>query len=111
MILTRSSGLALFLWCIGTCCDPQSLLGVKYVYTDLHDWFDAVHEFNSSHVMMFAPEPKLQSFALGGYSLERPMLCIQQLVLLRFVFLPPSACVPVQQRHSSQPQSSCYPLY
>eukprot|EP01147_Barroeca_monosierra_P000342 gene342-7846_t len=41
------------------------LLGIKYVSSDTLDWFHIVQKYNSSHVLMFAPEPKLQSFALG----------------------------------------------
>ena len=42
-----------------------ALAGVKWVGTDLHDWFDLTRDFNRSHALLFAPEPKLASFALG----------------------------------------------
>eukprot|EP00049_Salpingoeca_infusionum_P016495 m.338344 g.338344 ORF g.338344 m.338344 type:complete len:348 (-) comp16084_c0_seq10:328-1371(-) len=42
-----------------------ALLGIKYVSGDTLDWFNSVQAFNSSHVLMFAPEPKIQSFSLG----------------------------------------------
>ncbi len=41
------------------------LAGVKWVGTDLADWFELTRDFNSSHALLFAPEPKLASFALG----------------------------------------------
>ncbi|EGD82430.1 hypothetical protein PTSG_03075 [Salpingoeca rosetta] len=41
------------------------LLGIKFVSSDTLDWYNIVQKYNSSHVLMFAPEPKLQSFALG----------------------------------------------
>jgi N-acetylneuraminate lyase len=40
-------------------------LGVKYVSPDTNDWFLSVNAFNSTYALLFAPEPKLQSFALG----------------------------------------------
>eukprot|EP00730_Choanoeca_flexa_P005157 TRINITY_DN11890_c0_g2_i1.p1 TRINITY_DN11890_c0_g2~~TRINITY_DN11890_c0_g2_i1.p1 ORF type:complete len:302 (+),score=65.96 TRINITY_DN11890_c0_g2_i1:180-1085(+) len=43
----------------------QSLLGIKYVDADTLDWMNIVNAYNSSHVLMFAPEPKLQSFGIG----------------------------------------------
>ena len=43
---------------------PQ-LAGVKYVSDDPTDWFDLVAAFNTSRALLWAPEPKLQSFALG----------------------------------------------
>lgn len=42
-----------------------TLAGVKFVSTDFADWLDLVSEFNASRALMFAPEPKLASFALG----------------------------------------------
>eukprot|EP00043_Microstomoeca_roanoka_P015188 m.151554 g.151554 ORF g.151554 m.151554 type:complete len:346 (-) comp16200_c8_seq6:211-1248(-) len=42
-----------------------SLLGIKFVSSDTLDWYNIVQKYNSTHVLMFAPEPKLQSFALG----------------------------------------------
>ena len=42
-----------------------NLCGVKYVSTNLTDWFFSVREFNHSHALLFAPEPKMASFALG----------------------------------------------
>lgn len=43
---------------------PQ-LMGVKYVNSDPLDWFKTISTFNDTHVCMFAPEPKVQSFGLG----------------------------------------------
>eukprot|EP00042_Codosiga_hollandica_P059909 m.920445 g.920445 ORF g.920445 m.920445 type:complete len:336 (+) comp65104_c0_seq1:35-1042(+) len=43
---------------------PQ-LLGVKFVSPDMNDWFLTVNEFNNTHALLFAPEPKLQGFGLG----------------------------------------------
>lgn len=43
---------------------PQ-LMGVKFVSDDMNDWFSTVSTYNNSHALMFAPEPKLQSFAVG----------------------------------------------
>ncbi|EDQ88633.1 uncharacterized protein MONBRDRAFT_26275 [Monosiga brevicollis MX1] len=42
-----------------------ALLGIKYVDSDTLDWYNIVQSYNNSHVLMFAPEPKLQSFGLG----------------------------------------------
>jgi len=41
------------------------LLGIKFVSSDNLDWYNMVQKYNETHVLMFAPEPKLQSFALG----------------------------------------------
>ena len=52
-----------------------ALIGVKYVSSDMQDWFKSVRDFNDSHALLFAPEPKLQSFAIGlgrGLSYSRP---------------------------------------
>lgn len=43
----------------------QALLGIKYVDTDTLDWMNIVNSYNDTHVLMFAPEPKLQSFSIG----------------------------------------------
>jgi len=45
-------------------CMP-TLAGVKFVSSDLADWMDCVRTYNSTRALMFAPEPKLASFALG----------------------------------------------
>eukprot|EP00946_MAST-07B_sp_MAST-7B-sp1_P003638 g3638.t1 len=42
-----------------------TLCGIKYVSTNLTDWFFSVNGFNHSHALLFAPEPKMASFALG----------------------------------------------
>ncbi len=42
-----------------------NMCGVKFVSTNLTDWFFSVQEFNRSHALLFAPEPKMASFALG----------------------------------------------
>ena len=42
-----------------------NLAGVKFVSSDLADWLDIVQTYNASRALMFAPEPKLASFALG----------------------------------------------
>ena len=42
-----------------------ALAGIKYVSDDLWDWFEAVRRFNSTHSLLFAPEPKLASFSLA----------------------------------------------
>eukprot|EP00056_Hartaetosiga_gracilis_P000771 m.40407 g.40407 ORF g.40407 m.40407 type:complete len:337 (-) comp10349_c0_seq1:219-1229(-) len=41
------------------------LLGIKFVSSDTHDWYNCVQSYNNTHVLMYAPEPKLQSFGLG----------------------------------------------
>jgi N-acetylneuraminate lyase len=51
--------------------DPNSshqvptLCGIKFVSSNLTDWFFSVQGYNHSHVLLFAPEPKMASFALG----------------------------------------------
>mmetsp|Transcript_16827 Transcript_16827/g.49560 ORF Transcript_16827/g.49560 Transcript_16827/m.49560 type:complete len:263 (+) Transcript_16827:311-1099(+) len=42
-----------------------TMAGVKYVDTNMTDWLDLVTNYNESHALLFAPEPKLQSFAFG----------------------------------------------
>ena len=51
----------------------QALLGIKYVSDDNQDWMNIVQQYNTSHVLMYAPEPKLQSFAIGRQALGRAM--------------------------------------
>lgn len=43
----------------------HSLMGVKYVSTDMGDWFNLVATYNTTKALLFAPEPKLASFGLG----------------------------------------------
>ena len=50
---------------LGAHLRPQELLGIKFVSSDNLDWYNMVQKYNETHVLMFAPEPKLQSFALG----------------------------------------------
>ena len=42
-----------------------TMCGVKYVSSNLTDWFFSVRDFNESHALFFAPEPKMASFALA----------------------------------------------
>jgi len=42
-----------------------ALLGVKYVSSDMMDWYNSIRDYNDTHALLFAPEPKLQSFATG----------------------------------------------
>jgi N-acetylneuraminate lyase len=35
------------------------------VSDDNVDWMNIVQQYNNSHVLLYAPEPKLQSFAIG----------------------------------------------
>ena len=42
-----------------------TLAGVKYVDTDFADWFALTRKYNDTKALLFAPEPKLTSFALG----------------------------------------------
>ena len=37
----------------------QQLMGVKYVDTDMGDWFNLVSTFNTTRALMFAPEVRL----------------------------------------------------
>lgn len=39
--------------------------GVKYVDTNMTDWLELVTNYNDTHALLFAPEPKMQSFAIG----------------------------------------------
>ena len=42
-----------------------SLCGVKFVSPNYSDWFLSVRKFNKTHALLFAPEPKMASFALA----------------------------------------------
>lgn len=42
-----------------------TLVGVKYVNADVSDWLATTTAYNATRALMFAPEPKLQSFAIG----------------------------------------------
>eukprot|EP00039_Didymoeca_costata_P019340 m.337141 g.337141 ORF g.337141 m.337141 type:complete len:329 (+) comp18057_c0_seq1:31-1017(+) len=42
-----------------------TLVGVKFVSTSMSDWMNLVTKYNNTHSLLFAPEPKLQSFAIG----------------------------------------------
>ena len=44
----------------------RQLAGVKFVSSDLADWLALVEQFNDTRALMFAPEPKLASFAVGA---------------------------------------------
>ena len=78
----------------------KELKGIKYVSSDASDWFLSYRNFSPTLHLLFAPEPKLQWFALGmgEYSnahhtlstkLNQITLCVCIFVffLLCFVFL------------------------
>ena len=80
----------------------QSLLGIKYVDTDTLDWMNIVNTYNDSHVLMFAPEPKLQSFGIGttlvaGLALLTCLTlpaCLPHFAFLSYLALPVSLALP-----------------
>ena len=41
------------------------LIGIKWVKMNYADWFSSVQQFNKTHALLFAPEPKLASFGWG----------------------------------------------
>ena len=43
-----------------------TLCGIKFVSSNLADWFNLVRTFNESASLMFAPEPKMASFPFTG---------------------------------------------
>ncbi len=43
----------------------QSLIGIKFVGDSMSDWFRCVQAFNSSRVLLFAPEPKARRTSIA----------------------------------------------
>ena len=41
------------------------LIGIKWVKLSFPDWFASIRQFNKTHALLFAPEPKIASFSLG----------------------------------------------
>ena len=42
------------------------LIGIKWVKLNFADWFASVRQYNKTHALLFAPEPKIASFSLGS---------------------------------------------